>query len=68
MVKDGWNVNGRIKNLLMVKAIAPHSIVKKENLQRIVDHYDNQRPKIIKVQPTTNELLHGSNTKTFANN
>ena len=24
------------------KALAPHSIVKQENLQRIVDHYDNQ--------------------------
>jgi len=47
-------------------AIAPHSIVKKETLQRIVDHYKNKPPKKIKINPTTNELLHGNNTKIFA--
>tara|TARA_R100000687_G_scaffold19767_1_gene16413 strand:+ start:42 stop:464 length:423 start_codon:yes stop_codon:yes gene_type:complete len=46
--------------------IAPYSIVKKETLQRIVDHYKNKPPPKIKLNPSTNELLHGNNTKIFA--
>jgi len=49
------------------KAITPHSIVKKENLLRIVDHYDRKPTKPIKVNPQPNELIHGNNTKIFAN-
>jgi len=49
-------------------AIAPYSIVKRETLQRIVDHYKNMPRKKNTFTPAENELLHANNTQVFTDN